>query len=82
MLNEDEQLASWWESLSSDQQQAVLEMGPDDDPPGWAVASLAAANIRLDESPASDEAKDIKYRLPQIIQEFAARKRDADSAEA
>jgi hypothetical protein len=75
MLSQDEQLEIWWESLSPDQRDAVLEVDPDDDPPGWIVASLAAANVFLDESPATDPAVDIKARLPQLIQEFAAQKR-------
>jgi hypothetical protein len=70
MLSENEQLEIWWESLSPDQQKAVLAVAPDTDPPGWIVASLAAANVFL-----ADGAEDIKFHVPQAIQEFAARKR-------
>ena len=79
MLSEDEQLEIWFESLSPDQQDAVLEVAPDADPPGWIVASLAAANVFLDESPATDGAADIKFHVPQAIQEFAAWKRGGRS---
>ena len=75
MLSEEEQLEIWWESLSSDQRDAVLGIAPDSDPPGWVVASLVSANVRLDDSPATDSAEDIKSHLPQSIQEFATRKR-------
>ena len=47
MLSENEQLEIWWESLTPDQQKAVLEVALDADPPGWIVASLAAANVFL-----------------------------------
>jgi hypothetical protein len=75
VLSEDDQLEIWWESLSPEQQEAVLEVAPDADPPGWIVASLAAANVFLDDSPATDGATDIKFHVPQAIQDFAARKR-------
>jgi hypothetical protein len=75
MLSENEQLEIWWETLSADQQNAVLEVAPDADPPGWIVASLAAANVFLADTSASDGAEDIKFHIPQAIQEFAARKR-------
>ena len=75
MLSENEQLEIWWESLTPDQQKAVLEVAPDADPPGWIVASLAAANVFLADGSSSDGAEDIKFHVPQAIQEFAARKR-------
>jgi hypothetical protein len=74
MLSPDEQLEIWWESLSADRREAVLEVDPNADPPGWIVASVAAANVVLDESPATDDAEDIKAHLPQLIQEFVAKK--------
>jgi hypothetical protein len=75
MLSEDEQLETWWESLSPDQQSAVLDVAPDADPPGWMVASLAAANVFLADTSETGGAEDIKFHVPQAIQEFAARKR-------
>ena len=75
MLREEEQLEIWWESLSDDQRDAVLNIDPDDDPPGWMVASLVAANVRLSESPETGSTEDIKYHVPQAIQEFVAQKR-------
>ena len=81
MLSEDEQLDIWFESLSSDQQEAVLEVAPDADPPGWIVASLAAANVFLDESPATDGAADIQAQGAWVLQQFLRGAR-ADTAPA
>lgn len=75
MLSEEEQLEIWWQSLSPEQQQSVLDLDPDADPPGWVVASIVAASVQLDESPATDAAEDIKSHVPQAVQEFVARKR-------
>ena len=74
MLSPDEQLEIWWESLSADRRDAVLHVDPNADPPGWIVASVAAANVFLDESPATGDAEDIKAHLPQLIQDFVAKK--------
>ena len=75
MLNDQEQLEIWWESLSPDQRAAVLAIDPEDDPPGWVVASLVAAHAFLDEDPTTEPAEDFKFRVPQALAEFVGRKR-------
>ena len=75
MLSEGEQLELWWESLSADQRDAVLRVDPEDDPPGWMVASLVAAHVAIDEDPATPSAENFQFRVPQALQGFIERKR-------
>ena len=74
VMSEDEQLEIWFESLSEDEQAAVLSIDPEEDIPGWIVASLVAAHAALNEDPATDDAQDFKFRVPQVLQDFVRSK--------
>ena len=75
MLSQHEQLDIWWKSLAADQQAAVLSIDPEDDIPGWMIASLVAAHVALTEDLTTEAAADFKFRVPQALQEFVERKR-------
>jgi hypothetical protein len=74
MLSEQDQLETWWESLSADQQDAVLEADLDDIP-GWIIASVVAAHVEIATDPETGAVEDLKSRAPQALERFIAGKR-------
>lgn len=72
ILSEQEQLDAWFETLTDEQQAAVLEVDFTDIP-GWMIASLIDINLRV-----ADDAEDFKSRVPQVLRDFVERRRGAD----
>lgn len=70
MLSERDQVHAWFESLSDDQRAAVMAVDLEDIP-GWMIASLVDANLRID-----DGADDFKYRVPQVLCDYVLGRRD------
>lgn len=76
MMSEAEQVEIWFDSLTADQQAAVLSVDFDDTP-GWIVASLVAAYEAMKEDPSTSSPTDFKSRVPQVLADFVRGQRSA-----
>ena len=77
-MDAEEQLEIWWQSLEPEARQSLID-APDDEPPGWAVASAVANDVRLKQDPEVDDTVDLQARIATMLAAFLETKRGAEN---